>query len=302
MSKSWKNKYDEIKASKAEIDPNDEIGLFYQLSEVDHLKVDTDEAWRKFTTKLLQTQRTNLFSTYLKIAASMVIILIASFTVYQLLTKDSSRIKYITASTSLDNKTIALPDGSIVTLASNSSINYPAEKFTGKKRKITFEGEGYFEIVKGDLPFSIKTIDATIEVLGTSFGLNTAEKNTGVYVEDGLVSLQTKSDSKKIRKGQYAIANSQNGKIKIGKTDPNALSWKTGNFDFSDTKLSDAFVYLKKYYKMEFITLNENLKNCKVTVKFKKQSLESVVEVLSTILNAESKIGKNQVKFSGIGC
>ena len=65
---------------------------------------------------------------------------------------------------------LTLPDGSHVSLNSESSITYP-EVFTDQTRNVKLSGEAYFEVTKNpEQRFIVSTpYQAAIEVLGTSF-------------------------------------------------------------------------------------------------------------------------------------
>ena len=73
---------------------------------------------------------------------------------------------------------VILPDGSKVWLNSASSLRYPTH-FTGKERRVTLTGEGYFEVSKSygknsktNIPFIVETNKQIVEVLGTHFNIN----------------------------------------------------------------------------------------------------------------------------------
>lgn len=66
---------------------------------------------------------------------------------------------------------IQLADGTSVMLNSGSVLVFP-EKFVGKARKVYFEGEGFFEVIKNSKqPFIVVTKNASVKVLGTKFNL-----------------------------------------------------------------------------------------------------------------------------------
>ena len=68
--------------------------------------------------------------------------------------------------------TLALSDGSKVTLNSESKLSYPSQ-FEGQVRKVKLEGEAYFEIQKtaDHKQFIVETDLQEIEVLGTKFNI-----------------------------------------------------------------------------------------------------------------------------------
>ncbi|MDP4290953.1 MAG: FecR family protein [Bacteroidota bacterium] len=75
--------------------------------------------------------------------------------------------------------TIELPDGSIVTLNSGSTLSYP-DKFETGSRTVLLNGEAFFEVKKNaNRPFYVKTKDITIKVLGTKFNVKSyPDENT----------------------------------------------------------------------------------------------------------------------------
>jgi transmembrane sensor len=62
-----------------------------------------------------------------------------------------------------------LPDGTSVTLNSESTLRYPAA-FTGQTREVTLTGEAFFDVIKDhEHPFIIHTDKMNVKVLGTAF-------------------------------------------------------------------------------------------------------------------------------------
>src|SRR5690606_18082388 len=67
--------------------------------------------------------------------------------------------------------TKVLPDGSKVTLNSNSSISY-TEGFTESTREIKLKGEAFFQVTKDPArPFIVHTGNIATTALGTSFNI-----------------------------------------------------------------------------------------------------------------------------------
>ena len=66
---------------------------------------------------------------------------------------------------------LALPDGTLVWLNSNSKLNYSRD-YSVKDRDVTLEGEAYFEVaMDARLPFVVHASSLDITVLGTSFAV-----------------------------------------------------------------------------------------------------------------------------------
>lgn len=99
-------------------------------------------------------------------------------------------------------KTVVLPDGSVVTLHSNSTLTL-GEGFGHTSRELTLSGEALFDVVHGgQYPLIVHTSSVDVEVLGTLFNLN-AYPQSG-YTETSLfrgkiaVSLKDHPDQRMI--------------------------------------------------------------------------------------------------------
>ena len=84
-----------------------------------------------------------------------------------------------------DNKALVftLEDGTVVTLASNSSLKYPF-KFKEKERKVFLQGEAVFQVAKDqDHPFKVYQDNIIATVLGTTFNLKKTSGDSVISVE-----------------------------------------------------------------------------------------------------------------------
>lgn len=295
MPKDWIDQYKQVTAGHTSEKLEEDFELFYRLSELNDRPVDTEKAWYALRQKIQVPEKKRILFSALRIAASIAVILSLALAIYQ--TDYFNNDQLVRLENSEDLHTFDLPDGSQVTLTGPGYIEYKAGDFA--PRTVAFEGNAFFDINKGIAPFIVITPNAEITVIGTEFNLNTIDAFE-LSVVEGVVSLKTGLEERKLYKGEEATLNAS-GLIVQELKDPNKFSWKTGEFFFRDTRLKDAFPYLEKYYNRSFIS-DEALGNCKISADFKSKSLEEVTEVLSTILNAETVISATQVKFSGAGC
>lgn len=85
---------------------------------------------------------------------------------------------------------VSLPDGSQVELNSGSVIQFN-RLFGVTNRNISLNGEGYFEVVTGEMPFEVTSNETITEVLGTSFNIRSwsdhPQNETIVAVKEGVV-------------------------------------------------------------------------------------------------------------------
>ena len=113
-------------------------------------------------TKDTKTVQLNPMRWGLRIAAGLLLLLVAGFAALQV-----SNVSTYAARG--QQATVTLPDGSTVTLNADSKLAY--NKLTwGLNRKVSLEGEAFFEVEKGST-FAVNSPQGTTTVLGTSFNV-----------------------------------------------------------------------------------------------------------------------------------
>ncbi len=158
---------------------------------------------------------------------------------------------------------LVLADGSKVWLNSASSLRFPTS-FTGDRREVELDGEGYFEIAKNAAkPFHVKTSTQDIEVLGTHFNVN-------AYSDEEAIKTTLLEGKVKVRQwskinGQLATGNGtflQPGEqaVLIG-TSPfriehspdldQVMAWKNGWFEFDDTDIKTIMRQVSRWYDVD---------------------------------------------------
>jgi len=239
-----------------------------------------------------------------KIAATITIVLTASFLLYFNLTKLQDVI--VTAQST--NNVHILPDGTVVSLHAGSQIKYPAA-FDSKIRKIELIGEAYFEVTHDKTkPFIVASGDARVEVLGTKFNVNTktAAGTMEVILTNGRVSVfykRTPQEHVLLNPGEKAILQPEQKQIsKATNTDPNYMAWKTKVLVFDNETLAQVVNTLQTVYQIHVTLADPTLSECRVTASFNDQSLESVLEVIKVTLDLQVKQNGNIIELSGKSC
>lgn len=264
------------------------------LPEFDYKEFDSKNAWLNIETKIEddsnQTKIFNLKSIikYAAIASLAVLLSIGGFKFF------SETNNYIVfENNSNTTKSIILEDGSTIYLAKNTVIEYH-ENFTNN-RYLKLEGEAFFDVNRDEHhPFIISTAYGEIEVLGTSFNINTFNKTTHVSVTSGLVELRNNDSSIKLNKNESATSNGSTI-TDIVTNNLNYLSWKTGDFIFNHTILTEAINVLNKHFTVK-VVLDKNIDNtCKITGTFENQKIEDIIEAITLSCNLESTRENNQI-------
>ncbi len=247
-------------------------------------KIDEAADWKIIKAKsgkTVQLKKVNLFMQY----AATVLVLLSLSLVYLYQTTPGFG-KYAEYKSLQTKNQIVLADGTEVFLNKESKIVYP-KYFNSKVRNVEMEGEAYFQ-VKPDptKPFIIKSGNAIIEVLGTSFNVkNEMDGTTIVSVNSGKVSLKNQKTQEIVylTKGEKGII--QKRKVSESKNEElNFNSWKTNVLTFKDTPIAKVFSDLENYYGVKITNRSAKLDTLTYTNSFSNAPINKVIDELELVL------------------
>ncbi|MEL7004441.1 MAG: FecR family protein [Bacteroidota bacterium] len=199
-----------------------------------------EDAWKKLEPSLERAAvkgKVVYFTTFWKVAASISLLILTSFLVYQW-----QRVSiYVPRA---EQKLVYFPDGSSVHMNADSKLSYN-QLFWSKNRRVSFSGEGIFEVEKGN-PFSVKSPNGFVLVKGTKFNVFDREGNFKVACVSGEVEVFGKESDQPIQltKGYGSI----NGQRAIKQDLKKELAWSFGEFYFESTPLHLVLVTLEVQY------------------------------------------------------
>lgn len=152
---------------------------------------------------------------------------------------------------------VNLPDGSTVTLNSNSTITYYPLwwKFS---RKSSLSGEAFFTVKKG-INFIVTSPLGNTTVLGTSFNIYSRNDKYKVTCFTGKVRVESVTSKKVILNSNYQAEVIKNGEIKVNKSiqTGNTISWINDMFNFTSVSLTRVFDEIERQYGVTITTNNE---------------------------------------------
>ena len=126
-----------------------EMALFRDTESLFVMKdIDVDQALEATHAKMRKAKIRKLLHYMERVAAIMVVPLLIVVIAQFLMNNHAKTPSLLTIRTNPGMTTVAtLPDGTEVTLNSNSVLTYPAE-FVGKERRLSLQGEAYFSVTK----------------------------------------------------------------------------------------------------------------------------------------------------------
>ncbi|WP_313258115.1 FecR family protein [Sphingobacterium sp.] len=190
---------------------------------------------------------------------------------------------------------IVLPDSSMVWLNSNSTIKFPS-RFDQQIRMINLSGEAYFQIKHSPKqPFIVKTADAEIKVLGTSFNVNNYNNSLIASLEEGKIEIRSKSDFKELKPLQKVelIAN----RLIVSESDlQKELAWKNNKFIFSKDNLKDILFQIENWYgiKTNYQSIQNNDETFTGTID-RDVKLSKILDILNSTSKYNFLIIDNQL-------
>ena len=195
--------------------------------------------------------------------------------------------------------TIILSDGSLVTLARNSSIKL-GKDFSNGKRELTLYGEAYFAI-KHDAssPFKVHTSRMELVVLGTVFSVKDFADSSSS--EALLISGRLKVTSKEDLKNTIILKPSESVVI-IGKEDKGIanekmkvplliatidtasnkknLGWIHNRLSIDDEPLSEIALKLQEWYGIQINFADDSVKNYRYSGIFESETVVQALQAL----------------------
>jgi ferric-dicitrate binding protein FerR (iron transport regulator) len=103
--------------------------------------------------------------------------------------------------------------------------------------------------------------------------------------------------------GEKAVLRTEENLIsKSVNIDPNYMAWKTRVLVFDNETLANVVNTLQNVYQTPVILANPALAECRVTVSFEGQSLQSVIEVIKKTLDLQVKQNGKTIELSGKSC
>jgi len=276
------------------------VDLYFELK-----KYPADQAWEKVQGRIHQPLKSQrpirriIASPLMRMAAAFLVAALLTVAGYQVVNNWGAQNRMVDLMASNGAvKTYTLPDGTLVSLNSDTHLKYP-QRFGKNTREVTIEGEAFFE-VKPDCtkPFIIHAGEAQVKVLGTSFNVSAYpnEKLLEVIVKTGKVQVINPAPVAK-QSGELilnpgdkgTLVYSSNALLKTINQNPNFLAWKTHDLIFRATSLGEVISNLEKVYKVTIRLEDPKLNTLLLTAHFNDDSLDFILEVIETTFQMESQ-------------
>jgi len=293
-SKSEENR-EELEKTKQLLENAD---LVYKLKQYD-----SAAAWQKVAAQTVPVRRINfrkeIVAKIYRYAAVILVAILLGVGGYYIANQNQASEIYseILPPETLELQEHILPDGSVVTLNSNSKISFP-KRFKGNVREVTITGEAFFDVKSNpEKPFVINAGEARVKVLGTSFNVSAypEQEKVEIIVETGKVQVTRKTNTSTketssllLTPGEKGTFSEKSNKLeKNVNADRNYLAWKTRNLVFEETPLNQVISHLKKVYRVDIQLTDKELNNLVLTAEFNKKPVDFILNVIQLTFDLE---------------
>ncbi len=192
-----------------------------------------------------------------------------------------------------ETKTVQLPDGSTVELNAGSELSYQESWCNTCDRQVYLKGEAFFEVEKKQTTgqkFQVVTSDLAVEVLGTSFNVNTLHDQTQVILEEGKVKLDLKEEKETLlmEPGDIVTYSFQTKKREkqYFKKD-GSIVWRDGFTSMQNISLIHILQKVEDIYGQKFDVVNDDNLSRKFTVGIPVDNIETTIAVLKEVTKLE---------------
>lgn len=252
-------------------------------------QAEKDGLWLEFATEAFPAKKKNRAWLYSTAAVLAVMLSVAAYFTLNTTTENILAYTIIENPASI-NKTIILPDSSVVELEPHAVIRY-GDKFR-ENRKITLSGNAFFSVKKDKQhPFSVACGKTTTTVLGTSFTVNSSSQDrVQVNLYEGRVQMGVTGSN-----SNWILSPGEQFEYKDGKITLEAFNRFR---DFDNVKLDAVVAYIQTAYGYE-VTIPEGYLQNKITLRLsKKEKLHNVVNIIAQMYDLKPTIDEKLKKIT----
>lgn len=274
---------------------------------------------------LTNLHRRNRFRLVAGIAASILALVIAGYFLLKPAAEKTAAVPGPQPATSEEagiatryepRKTVILPDGTVVTLRSNSKIILD-KNFNTSTRELHLSGEAFFDVKQQPIPFIVHTDEVNIEVLGTVFNVCAYPGNdlTETSLFRGKVSVSRKDHPEQkviLSPSQKMIYSNKSGKV-AGVSNPlqvvsmlpdpvshkaKEIAWVRNRLKIDDEPLEMIAAKLQQWYGIHISFTDEQVKGYRYTGTFESESVVKALEALQLSYPFNFEIRKDSIIIS----
>jgi transmembrane sensor len=206
-----------------------------------------------------------------------------------------------------EQRTVQLPDGSLVKLNSHSRLRYAPAVAKNRVREVWLDGEGFFSVkhMPDNQRFVVHTTAGfSVEVLGTQFTVLRRQARAQVVLLTGKVRVdfddKTRSQEVLLKPGELLeTSDTQPERIvhKAVKVAPYS-AWKDGKLVFDETPMAEVATRLSDTYGIRVVVQDPDLAQRRISGTFPVSDLDATLLVLEKSFHLTVRRTPQQITLS----
>ena len=202
-------------------------------------------------------------------------------------------------------KEVELSDGSRVTLNANSELTWNNHWENSGVREAVLKGEAFFDIqhLRDGMSFFVRSGDVSVEVIGTSFNIDSRDQRVEVYLDEGEINLLMEggtADKIKMEPGQRIKYDLEQKKIESTTNESmiSAASWKKGVLNFKDKEFRLVLDKLKNIYGKSFYCEDQDLLSKTIYLGVPYSDWDAVRQALELSLDVQFTASGDKIEIT----
>ena len=190
---------------------------------------------------------------------------------------------------------VALTDGSVVTLDTNSAIAVDMEP---QRRLVTLtRGRAYFHVAKApERPFVVRASGQSVVAVGTSFSVDAAAQGVEVVLVEGRVRVMRTTESATGNRVEMVAGDrlsvSRGGQLTLRRTDAaRATAWLAGKLVFDEAPLRDVAAELNRYSTRKIVFADPATADRRISAVLGTGDIDSFVAAVETMRIGRARPG-----------
>ncbi|TKG97075.1 DUF4974 domain-containing protein [Puteibacter caeruleilacunae] len=282
--------------------------LLQQLEEGDfaHEEADFEKLFQAVLNRIEENKKpkaktVSLFS-LIKVAAIVVISLLAGIMSYHFLGGKHGEMATVIAAVDGSVSHATLPDGTNLYLNSGAKLSYDPASWK-KERVVTLNGEAWFEVDSDPKhPFIVKTGFYDVKVTGTKFNVKAYADDRDIIttLEEGIVTILSGDKVQlqqeiRLNPGEQLVYNQYEQKIRVSKVAAHMYgSWKERKLIFVNANMKEVIRDIERKYGLKIEVKDQEILQYHYDFTIEHESIIDVLNMLSETLPIKYSI-KNQV-------
>ena len=219
-----------------------------------------------------------------------------------------------------ERRSVALPDGSIIDLNTNSRVEYAYKK--DAREILLTRGEVFFEVTPDkQRPFTVNTSNGRVVAVGTAFTVKVDHRKVDVLVSEGSVVFLPKdflapdtaapddlarlsNEVTALSAGQTAVFQGRAEQVDLIAPELIArkLSWRQGVLAFSGDSLADVVADVSRYTGVAIEIEDDEIRDLPVSGYFKIGSVDEMFEALELMAGLQvERVSAKRVRLVSVG-